>query len=1473
MAPVVLVPHSTSVTPAVGGLFNGLAFFLLQRLPSRASYVDRVQANGGRVVKLEQQADHVIADHLKSGCPSGSISYTFIDAALKDGSLPDPKEHLAGPAQGTVRSVGSTDAPGKRTRTPFTAEDDRVLWEWVERARSEGGSVKGNEIYKQLEAKNSRHPHQAWRDRYIKQLMGKPPPGVEVKVAANAPSNAPPNPPVAPDKDADEEEEEGEEVTAGFSKDDFESLTAEAADIVALGEDRVEEAWQAFATAWPVHTAAEWRTYWEETVLPAFKETPAYPEVIAGIEQKRREEEEKAERRAERRRKRAARDKSADEEPRAKRRGKQAVKEERDLKRVIEASTARQTPVKPVEVSPTQKQKRRREDPVPQSASQPRRKKHVSSAPDFADLFTSDEEVDGLLVPPLPRSPKRAMTSHDPIDSLSTDREVEEIPNRSSTKVKETVPEKKVERREHAQILVQQRRQATGDVVDEADEQLRGELATSQNDERPMLVDVDDLSELPTSDANRAAEQQVRRESAESMQMDGELGEESDEVTSAKHVEEDGAVEDGLPSDEPDSESKVPPVSNDVDVEGLVEPRLPRKDTMAAVREKMAHNEAESDDRASRLNMLEDRLANDLDAFDASLQALGEGRFTMAAAGDAGKQTQIQDSDAAAEGDGIADEPRDITISNHLVEDGEVEDGVFGEGTLDPDGGFEAAVPSGDDASSDDVDSSDAGGDALITANLASQQAEHKAPVVRGVDLPEDDATEDQGVYASYLQDILALRATAQDALTEANLASQQAAQPKSPILRGVDLLEDDDAQDQSDLVKYLQSVLASKASPAQPGKGLERDVPVLEEGPSGSPRRPESVRQQETVIKETEYTQHRDQGPSGKAAPAPQHHSLTFPPRQDGVQDGSTYTQIGIIPSSYACRPTEIGGLADQHLSSQQEVDDVLESSLQWPYSPQQSKSRAPVAQENEITQYESLPYETQIQFPILRFEEGARGGEIFTTQPRHQSEIPYPHLPARTAQHNHDDEVSEVQSQVDAGPDPVDEEGNGYVMVEQAGLPEHQNGLDDQYDDDDGVEEEYDIDLEVPEPEEGFVFASSPERSAAAQLYGEADQSVEDRGTEGAFNITSPPFRPSPYYNDQQPTQEASPSLESLPEDEEHDADQELADISRGQVEAIEVSSAESSSSPYQSSESPSIKAAHHPAGKRTQFETQDIINAETQQPDFSMPLPPDSDEDDLRSDSGVAGKVNATKTHESKTHPPDTDDDSDDPLSDHFIAPFPPAAQRKATQDPPPRPTQPLRPFRKSPAKPHPSPPAKPTNLAETQTLVEELDINDYFATTQHRLNVSEAAVLAALQATSMRPELADIVLHHQKVHREFPRDMPGVWTAEEDAVVEGGNARLMKRLVVKHGWEEMERRLEYLRQYREADGCSIVGIMVNIKVADGESVHQAEPKKRIHGNLAKTRYAPNLPAQAAALPTQLPHTSIRQQANKKTPEHDR
>ncbi|KAK1807571.1 hypothetical protein LTR12_018081 [Friedmanniomyces endolithicus] len=228
MTPIV-VSTTNARTPALGGLFNGVAFFLLQRLPSRSTYVDKVQANGGRVVKLEAQATYIIADHLRVGCPPGSISYTFIDSANKDGALPNPDDHPAGPLPGAIREVGSVSAPGKQTRTAFTAEDDWVLWQWVERARSEGGMVKGNDIYKQLEAKDPRHTFQA------------------------AGTTAPPSAPREPD------EEEGQVLRADFTQDELDHLMSEAANIRAAGEDMVEAAWQAFAGAFPSHSAQEWK--------------------------------------------------------------------------------------------------------------------------------------------------------------------------------------------------------------------------------------------------------------------------------------------------------------------------------------------------------------------------------------------------------------------------------------------------------------------------------------------------------------------------------------------------------------------------------------------------------------------------------------------------------------------------------------------------------------------------------------------------------------------------------------------------------------------------------------------------------------------------------------------------------------------------------------------------------------------------------------------------------------------------------------------------------------------------------------------------------------------------------------------------------------------------------------------------------------------------------------------------------------
>ncbi|KAK3705714.1 hypothetical protein LTR37_013157 [Vermiconidia calcicola] len=276
----VVVTQPNGDTPAIGGLFDGLSFFLVQRLPQRSVFVQRIHANGGRVVKHENQADHIIADHFRQDCPAGSISYTFIDDAISDGQLPDPNKHPAGPPPGTVRQAGS-GVPGKSTRTPFSADDDRVLWQWVKRCEAEGLLVKGNEIYKQLEVKNPRHTYQAWRDRYIKRLMDKPPAGVGLTVAANAP----PSPPTAHDEQAEvkagpsarirstgthTKSDEAVNEEPEFSEEDFDALMLAAHDIENVQEDQLDEAWKAWAENFSDHSDQSWRKYWEDAVRPVY---------------------------------------------------------------------------------------------------------------------------------------------------------------------------------------------------------------------------------------------------------------------------------------------------------------------------------------------------------------------------------------------------------------------------------------------------------------------------------------------------------------------------------------------------------------------------------------------------------------------------------------------------------------------------------------------------------------------------------------------------------------------------------------------------------------------------------------------------------------------------------------------------------------------------------------------------------------------------------------------------------------------------------------------------------------------------------------------------------------------------------------------------------------------------------------------------------------------------------------------------
>ena len=111
----------------------------------------RQQGNGGEIVILEKQADMIIADRARKDCPPGSISWHWIDQSVKKGELEDIELYRAGPATNIIREVSSAQ-PARKGRTPFTTEDDRILRDWCIKAERKGVSMKGNELYKQLEA-------------------------------------------------------------------------------------------------------------------------------------------------------------------------------------------------------------------------------------------------------------------------------------------------------------------------------------------------------------------------------------------------------------------------------------------------------------------------------------------------------------------------------------------------------------------------------------------------------------------------------------------------------------------------------------------------------------------------------------------------------------------------------------------------------------------------------------------------------------------------------------------------------------------------------------------------------------------------------------------------------------------------------------------------------------------------------------------------------------------------------------------------------------------------------------------------------------------------------------------------------------------------------------------------------------------------------------------------------------------------
>ncbi|RMY77293.1 hypothetical protein D0863_01423 [Hortaea werneckii] len=1187
--------HATGDSPAIGGLFEGLSFFLVQRLPSRSNFVDKIKANGGRVVKLEQQADYVIADHVRKDCPPGSISYTLIDSAIRNGAVPDPEDHRAGPPVGSIRDVASS-VPGKQTRKAFTAEDDKILWQWVQKAEEQGGSVKGNDIYKHLEAHNPRHTFQAWRDRYIKKLMGNPPAGCARSSASPAASKAedgqrsaseeqgragateeqrgtpgdsqeseknalerkefklPRSSQQASSKPAASQSPEKQGVPAPeFDETDFEALMGEAEDIYRLHKSQVRDAWKAWADAFPKHSAKRWRKFWEDRVKPEYL--------------RRLEAEENGE-------------SSSDAEQ---------MSETKNLKR--KRSAEEQTSVEP-----------------PKAKIRP-----PASPKNEADDFTNRERRNSSNSRHEPETQQPLMASLRPISIASTEGEQEDAMPRQNG--------------------------ASGG--------------------QPKEVGVVQQSDLLTSEANRAAEQQLRLEN------DPEFAETSD--TRRKGSDKDLIAE--------------PSQHDGNGIQGN------------------AHNAEANFDFRAISQPQQGNMSAQKPSIDQETHAGLHARISMRGNGfgQHNDEAEVEGSDSGSPSlDSQVAQDEDVVISNHLVEDGEAEDGLRSNEMIDP----------------------DLTGDPLTEANLASQHSLQKGQQLRGVDLPEDEQDQDQTDFAIYLQNLVPQGQSAQEQADEGEepgLASLKGAQGKA----------------QGNSAEFLQN-----------------------------------------LFKEGKAPEHWANGISLKPADR-----SSLPREDEEMIDQTTYTHNETVPEELP-------------LSSQQEIDDVIEANSHWPSSPNASHREEP---SQTTSQNLSMAFETQIQHPRPPSEEpeaeGQADDDMFMTQPP-LAERAHGSLPRSSAMRARDEINTGLYFS-----SPVKEKGRPDDFrdgIDRGETPETQ---DEDEQEGQGSREGY-IDLSIAEPDGGFDL-SSPSKSAAA----ERRESI--KGQHAPANNADGNHASTGFAEDGTAESGLDSSRHALKveaEDEEDDMEMEQEVPAALGQETIEVSSTSSSSSSSEENEGEQDtdpQVANTRKSRHDAPDTQAILDAETQKPDFDMPLPPDSQEDDVEPDMEVDlpedpldlqpnQRPSHTSQQQLRQSEPETRETT--PRSTRRLEKQPP---REASGPAPPT----FPPPRHRTTRPVPS-----SSSTSAQPLATDAEIETFLTTMQVRYGSGDSSAIAALKRTSMRPDLAELVVLEAKAGRGLPHDLPGVWSEAEDRALEGGDARLLRRVEAKHGWEEVLARLEFLGEWR-------------------------------------------------------------------------
>ncbi|TGO08917.1 hypothetical protein BTUL_0186g00210 [Botrytis tulipae] len=297
------------VYDGVGGggvLFEGMKFFILQRVPTRSTWVEIIRSNGGEVEKIEKNAEIIIADDARKDAPPGSISWKFIEESAKAGKLVDMEEYRCGASERA--SERAYTQPAKSTRTPFTVEDDRILTQWVLEGERLGRFIKGNELYIELAKRYPHHTYQSWLDRWKRHLLpsyeagklhykrddnlpcpsrksksagkglAKPlatrvsheraqsavPRGTVPVPASSAPSKHTSSRSIASRASSPDAEIEKVVIGGLFTKEDDDLLRDVFEDICNIDSSKEIEAWELWTEKHGRHSAQEWRNYFHE---------------------------------------------------------------------------------------------------------------------------------------------------------------------------------------------------------------------------------------------------------------------------------------------------------------------------------------------------------------------------------------------------------------------------------------------------------------------------------------------------------------------------------------------------------------------------------------------------------------------------------------------------------------------------------------------------------------------------------------------------------------------------------------------------------------------------------------------------------------------------------------------------------------------------------------------------------------------------------------------------------------------------------------------------------------------------------------------------------------------------------------------------------------------------------------------------------------------------------------------------------